>query len=248
MKKTIINYANGDKYEGGLKGKRKHGYGIFTWADGSTFKGDWKDDKKHGHATFIDASGEELSGYWKNGKFEEIARKRSDKKIDLKYLKKNLNLKIFIKLLNKTHNWGNDPDIYYNFLKSCKTSEINDEQLFDEINGKLYEKFEDQFVSGEFLPTISDNFKLIKSNFVSDIFDEHEEKSEYWIHQVISSKINKIYYIVIYQGYDTTNDGYYVHKKFKDKKKALNYIKDRKDKIWKKYKDTFTKEIKNKKF
>ena len=33
MKKTIINYANGDKYEGGLKGKRKHGYGIFTWAE-----------------------------------------------------------------------------------------------------------------------------------------------------------------------------------------------------------------------
>ena len=48
--------------------------------------------------------------------------------------------------------------------------------------------------------------------------------------------------------YDSVNDGYYVHKKFKDKKKALNYIKDRKDKIWKKYKDTFTKEIKNKKF
>ena len=39
MKKTIINYANGDKYEGGLKGKRKHGYGIFTWADGSIFFG-----------------------------------------------------------------------------------------------------------------------------------------------------------------------------------------------------------------
>ena len=39
MKNTKINYANGDKYEGGLKGKRKHGYGIFTWADGSIFFG-----------------------------------------------------------------------------------------------------------------------------------------------------------------------------------------------------------------
>ena len=31
-------------------------------------------------------------------------------------------------------------------------------------------------------------------------------------------------------------------------KKGVNYIKDREDKILKKYKDTFTKEIKNKKF
>ena len=65
MKKCTLKFTNGDKYEGELKGKKKHGYGVFTWADGSTFRGDWKDDKKHGHATFIDAKGKELSGYWK---------------------------------------------------------------------------------------------------------------------------------------------------------------------------------------
>ena len=58
MKKKLILYSNGDKYEGELKGKKKHGYGIFTWADGSTFTGDWKDDKKHGHATFVEANGD----------------------------------------------------------------------------------------------------------------------------------------------------------------------------------------------
>mgnify|MGYP001170344961 FL=1 len=159
-------------------------------------------------------------------------------KIDLSYLKKNLNLKKFIKLLNTTLNWGNDPDLYYKFLESCETTEMNYDKLFEEINGnnqKLYEKFENQFHSGKFLPTISNNFKLIKTNHVSDVFDEYEEKREYWIHQVISSKINKIYYVVIYQGYDYTNDGYYVHRKFNDKKKALDYIKKRKDKIWKRY-------------
>ena len=44
-----------------------------------------------------------------------------------------------------------------------------------------------------------------------------------------------MYYVLIYQGYDYTNDGYYSHKKFKDKKQALEYIKSRKNKIWKKY-------------
>ena len=56
MKNSTLKFANGDKYEGELKGKKKHGYGVFTWADGSTFRGDWKDDKKHGHATFTDAN------------------------------------------------------------------------------------------------------------------------------------------------------------------------------------------------
>ena len=78
MKKKLILYSNGDKYEGELKGKKKHGYGIFTWADGSTFTGDWKNDKKHGHATFVEANGETLSGYWKNGKFDQIAGPRTD--------------------------------------------------------------------------------------------------------------------------------------------------------------------------
>ena len=52
MKNSTLKFANGDKYEGELKGKKKHGYGVFTWADGSTFRGDWKDDKKHGKGLF----------------------------------------------------------------------------------------------------------------------------------------------------------------------------------------------------
>ena len=166
--------------------------------------------------------------------------KKIDQKIDLDYLKKNLNLKKFIKLLSKTYSDHNAPDLYYKFLESCETTEMNYDKLFEEIisnNRKLYEKFEDEFHSGKFLPTVSSNFKLIKTNYVSDVFDDYEEKRAYWIHQVIGSKINKIYYVVTYEGYDYTNDGYYIHKKFKDKKKALDYIKKRKDKIWKTYVD-----------
>ena len=156
-------------------------------------------------------------------------------RIDLKYLKNNLDLKKFIKALNKTHNWGNDKDLYYIFLESCGTSEIAGDALSDYISTKLYNIFDDSFFSGRFLPLISKNFKLIKTNFVSDTFDEYEEKREHWIHQVVSSKINKIFYVIVYQGYDYTNDGYYVHKKFTEKEKALDYIKNRKKEIWERY-------------
>jgi len=156
--------------------------------------------------------------------------------VDLQYLKKNLDLKKFIKALNKTHNWGNDRNLYYIFLKSCGTNKTTGDTLNNYISEGLYNSFEDSFYSGRFLPLISKNFKLIKTNFVSDTFYKNKEKREYWIHQVVSSKINKIFYIIIYQGYDYTNDGYYVHKKFTKKEKALDYIKNRKKEILERYK------------
>ena len=240
MRKKLqtINYTNGDKYYGEISKDKKHGFGTYTWKDGSRYFGNWENNKKHGKGTFIDASGEELSAVWSKGKFKSQTFRIADENIDLNYLQKHLNLKNFISYLNKnTQKWGNDPAIYYDFLKACATERNNEDVLFHEIieNRKLYGKFEKEFSSGKFLPMISDNFKLIKINFVEDIFDKYEEKREYFVHQVISSKINKMYYVLIYQGYDYTNDGYYAHKKFKDKKKALEYIKDRKNKIWKKY-------------
>ena len=240
MRKKLqtINYTNGDKYYGEIKKDKKHGFGTYTWKDGSVYFGNWENDKKHGKGTFLDASGEELSAVWSKGKFKSQTYRIANENIDLKYLQNHLNLKKFISYLNKNfRDWGNENDIFYNLLEACSTKINNSDVLFHEIleNKKMYKKFDDEFSSGKFLPMISDNFKLIKINFVEDIFDKYEEKRQYLVHQVISSKINKMYYVLIYQGYDYTNDGYYSHKKFKDKKQALDYIKSRKNKIWKKY-------------
>ena len=124
-----------------------------------------------------------------------------------------------------------------------KLEKNNSSELLEDIKAS-YNKFNKDFT---FIAN-SDMTKKDKESAMSDVFnkaitynqfvfDEYEEKRQYWIHQVIGSKINKIYYVVIYQGYDYTNDGYYVHRKFNDKKKALDYIKKRKDKIWKRYVD-----------
>ena len=230
MKKSTLNFPNGDKYEGELKGKKKHGYGVYTWADGSTFRGDWKDDKKHGPATFIDAKGEELSGYWKNGEFDEL---RTNRKIDLGYLKKNLNLKRLIKHLEKDTGDGGGFAILYNLLEACSNKIDTEDELFNEIyehNKKLKKKLEDGLYSGTLLPLISDNFKLenalTTNGPVLDNYRQHVNS-----HQIISSKINKTYYVLVYRGLDWFNDSHYSDKKFKDKKAALNYIKKEQNKI-----------------
>jgi len=231
MKKTkdrIINYTNGDKYSGEIKNNKKHGFGTFIWKDGSQFFGDWENDKKHGVGTFIDVNGEILSALWKKGKFVHQSYRRADKKINLEYLKKNLNLKRFIKILDKQkQSWGNDRVIYYDFLKSCSDKKNDYNVLFNEINWhnqKLYRKFEDYFITGQFLPFISENFKLEK---VFEIIGPKltDIKQESYTHQIVSSKINKCFYVLVYQGFDYSNDGYYCREKFKDKKSALNFIK-----------------------
>ena len=233
MKNDTLKFSNGDKYEGELKGKRKHGYGVFTWADGSTFRGDWKDDKKHGHATFIDANGEELSGYWKNGKFDQVAGKRISKKIDLDYLKKNLNLKKLIKYLENDIGDEGGLSIFDNFLEACSNKIHTEEDLSNEIienEEKLHKKLEDGCYTGAFLPLISDNFKLEKAITIKGpVLSEY--KQHIYTHQIISSKINKTYYVLVYKGFDVTNDSHYLHKKFKDKKVALNYIKKEQKKL-----------------
>ena len=233
MKNSTLKFANGDKYEGELKGKKKHGYGVFTWADGSTFRGDWKDDKKHGHATFIDAKGEELSGYWKNGKFDQLASKRTNQKIDLVYLKNNLNLKKLIKHLDKDTGDEGGFSIFYNILGACSNKINSEDGLFDEIyehNEKLKKKLEEGLFLGTLLPLISDNFKLEKAITINGP-ELTDYKQHSYTHQIISSKINKTYYVLVYKGFDYTNDSYYSDKKFKDKKVALNYIKKEQKKL-----------------
>ena len=103
MKKKLqtINYTNGDKYHGEIKKDKKHGFGTYTWKDGSVYFGNWENDKKHGKGTFLDASGEELSAVWSKGKLKSQTYRIANENIDLKYLQNHINLKKFIRYLNK---------------------------------------------------------------------------------------------------------------------------------------------------
>ena len=97
--KKLFKFPNGDKYEGDIKSGKRSGIGTYTWKDGSKYKGYWKNNKKHGYGEFKDKKGNKVTAIWKNGKFSEHVNKRALEKIDLRYLRENLNLKKFLKLI-----------------------------------------------------------------------------------------------------------------------------------------------------
>ena len=46
---TVINYPNGDVYEGEVKDGVRDGHGIYTGADGHVYEGEYKDGVRSGY-------------------------------------------------------------------------------------------------------------------------------------------------------------------------------------------------------
>ena len=57
-----LDLGNGDRYEGELNNKLKHGYGTYTWSYGDSYTGDWVNDKQHGHGVYQFANGARYEG------------------------------------------------------------------------------------------------------------------------------------------------------------------------------------------
>ena len=54
----IVNFPNGERYEGYLKDNKRHGKGTYIYTDGQKYTGDWIDDKKAGHGVMISSNGD----------------------------------------------------------------------------------------------------------------------------------------------------------------------------------------------
>lgn len=65
----VIQYDNGEKYEGQLERGLKQGQGIYTWRDGTIYKGQWSKDLEHGYGEKMFANGDTYRGGWENGIF-----------------------------------------------------------------------------------------------------------------------------------------------------------------------------------
>lgn len=63
----IIDFQNGDKYEGDWKDGQKHGQGVYTWKNGDRYEGGWKNGKAHGKGVFTRADGTKNDGEFENG-------------------------------------------------------------------------------------------------------------------------------------------------------------------------------------
>ena len=175
---------------------------------------------------------------------------------ELGLLKKNINLKKLINLLDNESDeflYSSVMTILFNILKSStkKKLEISDYNyaLFypnlsiEENDKKKYLLI----INGSLLPTVSDNF-ILKENF-KKFYPNKKNKEISLIFQNIYSKLNKSYYLAVYEEmreFTSYSDGpypeyyndYYISGKFKNTKSLLikiKKVKEEKKKIYSKF-------------
>ena len=68
LNNQLINYPNGDKYEGDWRNGNKEGKGIYYFNNGNRYEGDYRNDNKEGKGVFYYNSGDRYEGDWRNGK------------------------------------------------------------------------------------------------------------------------------------------------------------------------------------
>ena len=144
------------------------------------------------------------------------------------YIKKNFNIEKFIKLINKRHK-QQEFAIWYLSLEACENNNVNWNDITRKVDDEnLYNKFIDDCYKGIFLQKLNKNFKLEKIKYKSVLKEVsmYERDESY---QVIKSNLDKTFYILIYKEIwymgERTSKSYYVTKKFKEKNKAINFIK-----------------------
>lgn len=64
--KYVLNYTNGDKYEGEVLNGQREGYGIYFYQNGDRYEGIWLKNKKHGLGNMFYKDGSMYVGQWNN--------------------------------------------------------------------------------------------------------------------------------------------------------------------------------------
>ena len=151
------------------------------------------------------------------------------KKINITYLKKNFDLKKFLKFIDKPSGIEENFEIYNDFIDACATKKIKSDQLwniyYDQIH-LIRSSLIGKFMTGDFFPFISKNFKVLEYCKITEAgVNTDPSLAEFYYAQLISSKMNKKYYIASYHGkYTTINDSYNIIKSFKNKQKAYDFL------------------------
>ncbi len=150
------------------------------------------------------------------------------KKINLKYLKDNLDLKKLIQELDKQERSSGDDiikdavlDSYSDILDDDDMEVSITEHLLDNEE-ELFEKINDLSFQGKLLQTLSKNFKHLREIHI-------DESTEDYYLQCLFSKINKTYYLLI-SCLNSRSDFKYVYyktKKEKDLTKELGLLRNK---------------------
>ena len=69
IRNVVINYPQGQRYEGEIINFKRHGVGCLYFKDGSRYVGQFQDDNITGQGCYYSAQGDENRGYWANGEY-----------------------------------------------------------------------------------------------------------------------------------------------------------------------------------
>jgi len=150
------------------------------------------------------------------------------KKINLKYLKDNLDLKKLIQELDKLESSRNE-DIISNTVLDSYSDILDDDDMEISITEHLLDSEIDLFAKinhlsfqGKLLQTLSKNFKHLR-----EIHIDKSYGGDYYL-QCLFSKINKTYYLLISCGNSSSDFqyAYYKTKKEKDLTKELYSLRN----------------------
>ena len=154
------------------------------------------------------------------------------KKINLKYLKDNLDLKRLIQELDKQESSGGDDiikdavlDSYSDILDDDDMEVSITEHLLD-YEEELFHKINDLSFQGKLLQTLSKNFKHLRQIHINQSAKDLLE--DYYL-QCLFSKINKTYYLLV-SCINSRSDFQYVYyktKKEKDLTKELGLLRNK---------------------
>jgi len=61
---VVINYKNGNRYEGELNNDLREGQGTLFYSDGDRYEGEWENDKRHGFGKLFLTNGSYYEGEW----------------------------------------------------------------------------------------------------------------------------------------------------------------------------------------
>ena len=151
--------------------------------------------------------------------------------LDFDDLVQNFNLKKFIKHLDKESKYKTTyppfeykkpPDLYKDLINSSTTKRITFKKLQDGLVKNDGDFVHLAIQNGTLLKHVSDNFKLEKDFLFT--FETQTGTDFYGFH-IISSKINKCFYVLLDYGNSLGDQIFYCIKKLKKKDLAIKFIK-----------------------
>ena len=63
----VMNYPNGDQYEGEWANDLREGFGLQRFSKGDSYEGEWFRDKMHGKGLLLHTDGSSYEGLWELG-------------------------------------------------------------------------------------------------------------------------------------------------------------------------------------